>query len=265
MGYDYYESPKDKIMAHMEGIVPLILIIVVGLLVAINLNIINISGLPFAKQQINVLVIGTPTDATVEALRSFDAKGMNVSMTTLSNVNSILPGTLAGFDTIILQGNKFLSRTARTEVLKFVNKGGKLILVQNAATRVEGDESILGWDYVFGDLMPVTCAAFVQPESGSCKTISTIQGKFLPAGQSAHPILQGVKVYPQTGYTTWQVLDITPLETPIAYIQGADDSLYPAIVIKESIFGGKVIYFNYDPGMENMTGVFLNTLQWLNA
>jgi len=266
MGYNQpqYADSGGGLSAHLEGVVPLILILVVGLLVAVNLNVVDIGGLPFSDSQSSILIVGNPSAETVNALQSFDARGMNISTTTLGNVNSILPGTLAGFDTIILEGNQFLGRTARSEVLKFVNKGGRLVVVKNAATRVEDDASILGWEYIFGDTMPVACAPFVHGDSGSCKTVLTVEGKFLPAGQTSHPILQGVKVYPQTGFDTWQVLDVTPLETPIAFIQTAENNLYPAIVVRQNVFGGKIIYFNYSPGKANMTGVFLNALEWLN-
>ncbi|MBR9706817.1 MAG: hypothetical protein GOV15_00075, partial [Candidatus Diapherotrites archaeon] len=108
----YYPPERSGLAAHMEGVVPLILIVVVGLLVAVNLQIIDIGGIGLGSSQTSILIVGTPSAETVNALKSFDAKGMNISTTVLGNVNSILPGTLAGFNVILLEGNQFLSRTA---------------------------------------------------------------------------------------------------------------------------------------------------------
>jgi len=263
MGYDYgdYDDGgwKSKLSYHMESVVPLILILIVGLLVAVQLGIIDIGGLG-GGSNVNVLVIGNPDAATMKVLQSDEASSMGIIAGSPIDPNDVYPETLANYDIILLEGNQYMSRTAREAIKQFVERGGSLILVKNAATKVPESPETGDWSYVFGDMMPVKCRSSALTSS-NCPNLISVQAQFIPLNIQ-HPILQGATKYPEKGTKTFQVVDIIANGGErVAYLKTPEGNTYPAIIIKTNFPNGKIVYFNYDPG--ELSGIFLNTLAWL--
>ena len=97
----------------------------------------------------------------------------------------------------------------------------------------------------------------------TCTNPILVNGK-LYRSDERHRIMQGIDMFPADQYmnATFRVLDVTESGRELAYIQseGIDKKQYPAVVEKNLVIG-KVIYFNYDPGMTR--GILESTLEYL--
>ena len=77
-------------------------------------------------------------------------------------------------------------------------------------------------------------------------------------------VMQGIDIFPADPYldATFRVIDVTTNGRELAYIQSnsLDKKQYPAVVEKNLVIG-KVIYFNYNPGITR--GIFESTIDYL--
>ena len=245
---------------YLESVVPLVLILIVGFLVALNLGFLDrvplIEGITGEKVS-NVLLVGTPSSETRSVLTSEDAKASKINVAGPIDPENVFKQNLANYNIVLIQGNPFMPRHVRETLKEFVQKGGKLIIVQNAATQVKGSTEASDWSYVFGETVPVKCSLSPTDKPGACTTIISVQGQFFPLDQE-HAIVKGISATETRG---WQILNVTSTGRDIAFIRGTDNKFYNAITVQTNLVGGKVVYFNYDPGL--LRGVLLNTVDWL--
>src|SRR3989344_578125 len=254
---------------HLESSIPLILIIILAIFIAGNFGIINLGDIPFigstfGGQQIRVGVVGTPSTGLKSYLISSDAQFAKIKYAWNLRAESLrATGSLKLFDVIVLQGQPICDRTSRRIITGWVRGGGKLIVVGDACTRVNDDNSVLGWDIgvgLLGEIMPVKIGGLTsqaEPIKYGCSS-----GTFTWA-QFDSPIRSGAKDYLFSGRT----IETIPYNGNIvAYIDCGSSgrgstATTPAIVESSSLLGGKVIYFSYDPGVNGDAAgrtVFLN-------
>ncbi|MEK6954246.1 MAG: hypothetical protein AABX01_04515 [Candidatus Micrarchaeota archaeon] len=272
-----YGGPVAGRSTHLESSIPLILIIILAIFVAGQLGVINLGDIPGVGSifgggnQIKVGVVGTPSQGIRSYLASTDAQFQKIKLSGILRAESLkASGALKTFDVIILQGQPVCDRTARRILTEWVKGGGKLIVVGDACTRVNDDNSALGWNIgvgLLGDIMPVTVGGLTpqaEPIRRGCSS-----GTFTTAN-FGHPIVNGIKDYPFTGQTIETVPNNGNI---IAYIDcgtsgRGSSATTPAIVENSALLGGKTVYFAYDPGIAGLTNgreLFINTLKYLKS
>ncbi|MFH1750389.1 MAG: hypothetical protein ABH863_01795 [Candidatus Micrarchaeota archaeon] len=273
----YGGTPVAGKSSHLESSIPLILIIILAIFVAGNFGIINLGDIPGigpilgGGNQVRVAVIGTPSVGLKNYLISKDAQLAKIKYAGNLRAESLsATGSLKLFDVVILQGQPVCDRTPRRIISEWVRGGGKLIVVGDACTRVNDDNSVLGWDIgvgLLGDVMPVKVGGLTsqaEPIKYGCSS-----GTFTWA-QFDHSIRSGAKDYPFSGRT----IETIPYNGNIvAYIDCGSSgrgstATTPAIVESSSLLGGKTVYFSYDPGINGDAAgrtVFINTLKYLKS
>ncbi len=274
-----HDEPQDNgrngLSYHMEGFIPLLIVLVLVVLILSSQGMINLNTLPVvgtffpAAGGMNVLVLGESNSSLMDILNSSDAKAMGVQVTPFSNPNSLFPNYLDGFDVIVLHqtgANKTIDRKSREEIDRRVKNGGKLIVIQNAGTKVSDDNSVLGWGLGYGDVIPVECVNVLNPGEASCDTPISISGVFEPAKPN-HKILEGIVKFPLTGTRHFNLYGVMPKGETLAYIsETSTGTPYPAVVVGSSGFGGATVYFNFDPSTDQrMPQLFLNSIAYLTG
>jgi len=252
---------------HLEGLIPIILVLIVA---AVAGSYLGFWSLPFISTQkpIQMLVIGNPSLVTRAALDTQQDLVRYVVRDPFS-LRVSPKEVFAQYDMVMLDQTdsptKAIPRQVAEALSDYVRKGGKLIIVMNSGIYREGAPEIVGWEANFPDLVPVACVrqgTFGEP---SCITSRIVVGEIVREDFD-HPIMKGIEVVPATPEQPLLQLETFPVQptgNEIAYIQNAQTPEYfPAIVEKRLILG-KVIYFNYDPGIT--VGIFTNTLRYLRG
>ncbi len=169
--------------------------------------------------------------------------------------DSLVPGVLNPFDTVILYNATFCDRTARQVLADYVLSGGNLIVVGDACTRVV-DSPRSGWD-VEPSLQSVMPAAFgtVQPVDSKLKIFAF-----------DHPLFNGIKNYVVSQDVAFVMPDKNA--TVLAFINSSDvqsgNAVYAILEKKSGL--GKVMYFAYAPifyGGSGSRNLMLNLLLYL--
>jgi hypothetical protein len=257
---------------NLEGLIPLILLIVVGI---VALSYFGIIDVPYITQDSHtqVLFIGEPSVGEKVVLDNLKYS-LTYRVRDAASFGNTASEELSQYDIVILDQsmtNKSVTVALGEAIEKYVNKGGKLILVQNSGIyqnvglygAVATD--VVGWKATFGNIMPVECS-LGSDSIPSCSEGSerTVVGRVIMEDYS-HPIMAGIEMSPPAGQApyTMRLFDIQANEGAkrIAYIK--EEGLprtFPAIL--EKGFLGKVIYFNYDPGLT--PGILTNTIRYLD-
>ncbi len=112
---------------------------------------------------------------------------------------------------------KYLDFVPRTAVKEKVFRGTGLIVFGDAGTLVHGDPAVRGWDYVLGQVVPVTL-----PEEGANLSVN---GTFVMAAKD--PALEGIGSFNVTGLNLTEVylgngeaiafIRTGPYQTSVAY------------------------------------------------
>jgi hypothetical protein len=253
-----------------ETILPIIVIILVVLLVLLKTNLIS-GGIDFitGAGKSRILVIGSPSIEFKHILN--DAENRDL----IEQVRYVSEGSLShnpseiieGYDIVVLdqsnQPDKSLTRPLGEAIASYVGSGGNLILVLNSGIERPNDLSVLGWKATFGNIIPVSCdnVSFNLP---SCKDSKFIQGT-LYAVKTDHPIMYGINRVPAletSGLINTQTYPVAIKGTELAYLEDVRGNTYTGIVEKNLNFGGKVIYFNFNPGVSNE--IIVNTIKYLS-
>ena len=253
-----------------ETILPIIVVVLVILLILFRTNIFA-TGLELfgGKKSMTLLVIGSPMPEFRTVLTDAENRDL-IQYIRYSDSESLQHNPyerIKSFDIIILdqsnQSDKTISRSLGEAITKYVRNGGKLIVVGNSGIERPGDVSVMGWKATFGDIVPVGC----EPTTlgvPSCKKGFQIQAT-INAAKEDHPIMYGILRVPALetqGYLSTETFDVSIYGTELAYLKDAGSGrTYTGIVEKTTMFGGKVIYFNFNPGLSN--AIFVNTLQYL--
>lgn len=272
---DYYPDTGRSWAYHLEGFIPLILILIIVFFLAIKFEFVTqqtpvigvVAGLfgPGGKPS-EVLVIG---NSTAEFLRVLDEQKdlVQYRLRAASSLERNPKEQLAQYDMIVLdmsrQPDKGVSRELGDAIVQFVRTGGKLIVVQDSGIFQKGAPDVIGWKATFGDLVAVECE-YVGVGTPSCARRVTLRGRMYRLKED-HRIMQGIEEVPPDRNLPpilFDVFEVAPTGTEVAYIQ-SDLEVGQTVsgIVEKPLVVGKSIYFNYNPGLT--PGVVANTLRYL--
>lgn len=275
---DYREPMGAKIGAHLEGLIPIILIIIIGFLLALKFGVIDsrtpvigqladVLGPLGGNEKARVLIIGATSQEVIDVLNEHRDKLEYITRTT-DTLERNPVDQIANFDIVMLdqseQSDKEVSKKLGDAIQRFVKNGGKLIVVGDSGIRRPDTFDVIGWKNTFGDIIPVDCDRVVNNQP-TCTNPILVNGK-LYRQDERHRVMQGIDLFPADPFrnATFRVFDVSETGRELAYIQssGIDKKTYPAVVEKNLVVG-KVIYFNYNPGITR--GIFESTLNYLGV
>ncbi|MDD3159783.1 MAG: hypothetical protein PHQ98_02340 [Candidatus ainarchaeum sp.] len=260
---------------NLEGLVPLILLIIVGIVSLNYFGVINVPFLPGSSEKVNVLFLGIPSLQEANSLDSMK-QFLNYQIRDPQSFSDYASEELIQYNVIILDQSNTTDRSltlAMSDALqKFVQKGGKLVVVLNSGVyrNVQFNNAIasdaLGWEVNLGEYSPADCV----PNAvglNACKPGAEISviGR-IKKNDFKNEIMKPFDISPPIGSSPLQLrtLAIQPTSgsTQIAYIDVENSpKTYPAIIVKDNFLGGTVVYFNYDPGATPT--IFSRTMQLL--
>jgi hypothetical protein len=258
---------------NLEGLIPLILLVVIGIASLNYFNVIDIPYLPSGSDHMQVLFIGQPSLGERTVLDSLDHT-LTYRIRDPKSFGNAASEELSQYDIIILDQSmteKSVSVSFGEAVQTYVQKGGKLIVVLNSgiyqSVGLSGATAIdaVGWKANFEDLIPAECV-LGQDNVPTCKEGRevTVVGR-VRREDFDHEIMSGIEMTPSADLPpyTLTTLDIRPDEGAhrIAYILSETGQRFDAILEKKSFLAGKVIYFNYDPGFT--PNIFTRTINYL--
>jgi hypothetical protein len=274
-GADYYpdDGLKGKLGYHLEGFIPLILILIIVFFLAIRFDIVTPSTPligPVAElfegteDPIQMLIVGSTSQEVLDVLNDNDDL-VHYRIRTADSLRRSPREQIAQYDIVFIdqsqQPNKEVSRELGEAVERYVNAGGKLVTVLDSGIQRPGAYDVIGWENTFGEIVPVSCDRIIQ-EIPVCINRIFVRGQMFRQDED-HPIMKGIPVFPAGPglAATFEVFDVTPLGKEIAYIQDpVTRKTFPAIVEKPTIVG-KSLYFNYNPGITR--GILESTLRYL--
>jgi hypothetical protein len=246
-----------------------------GILSLNYFNVVDIPYLPIGGTNIQVMVIGEPSYGEKVVLDNSNYYlTYRVRESDSFYVNAA--EELSQYDIVLLDqsqlANKSINTVLAQAIQEYVQKGGKLIVVQNSGIYMDIGlggaiaTDVVGWKANFGNIMPMECA----PGTNNVPTCSegqavTIVGRIIRQDFD-HPIMEGISQSPPEGVMPY-TLKTFPVQAneggkTIAFIKGEGvPKTYPAIIEKKAFPLGTIIYFNYDPGLT--PGVLTNTLEYL--
>ncbi|AJF59660.1 MAG: hypothetical protein QT03_C0001G0152 [archaeon GW2011_AR10] len=275
-GQEYYPPAdfKGKVGYHLEGVIPLILILIILFFVAIRFDIITSSTPlvgPIAEifeggaKPSSMLIIGATSQEVLDVLNDNDDL-IRYRIKTADSLRRNPREQLAQYDIVMLdqsqEANKEVSRELGEGIEKYVAAGGNLIVVLDSGIRRPGAFDVIGWENTFGQTVPVSCDRVIN-DIPVCLDRRIVRGKLYREDED-HPILRGIEAFPAEPelFAIFETFDVTPTGKEIAYIQEASAArkTYPAIVEKPTLVG-KSIYFNYNPGITR--GILESTLRYM--
>lgn len=270
-------SIKDKLAYHMEGLIPLILILIIGIFIAWRIGILGaIPGIgPVlvqyfpATEPSDMLIIGASDPLTLDYLNSNEVRRLVkyevIDVHNLTLRKEFLDKKLANYDIIMLyqlhDPNRALSRQLSESLTDFIGRGGKLLIIKNSGIRISGDVASFGWLATLQGKAPVSCENVYNPDA--CRIPKVVRGRLKPVDPD-HRIMRGIDMAPGLDYPEeeFQVYDVSPITPEIAYIQDSvTGDIYPGIVENKALISGKVIFLNFEPG--KLPGVFYKVLEYM--
>jgi len=271
----YYLPPEEGWKKHFEGLIPILILVLIAIvLVGKTTN--YFCGVPgltdvfCGKGQVNIGLLGdfsanANTEIKADIFKSvLDSEGGKYKIYSRPIVLAALEypqqNLLAQFDVVVVAGVQNLTYAARDALGKYIENGGKVLLIGDAGTRDPKDPLIKGWSSAaFGDYSPVRLAVS-GPISGDNFPRVTIVSPQLNYFVDTNPIIKDYADAYQLNFSELskypscqeiKAIDVVPMGDMIATLTSADESNFvPAIVEKKAgMFGnGDVLYFDYDPG-----------------
>ena len=261
---------------NLEGLIPLILLVIIGIASLNYFGVIDVPFLPKGATRVQVLFVGEPSlgeKTTLDNLSYFltyrvrDAGSFgNAAVEEFSQYDIVI------FDQFSNSINKSITVALGDALQKYVAKGGKIIFVGNSgiyqSVGYQGYTAadVVGWKATLGTIVPADC---VPGKDGipTCKEGQEVSvvGR-LWRQDFDHPIMRGFETAPAIGdaplrLTTTEVQADTGARV-IAYIKSeSTPQTYTGILEKKHFPTGDVVYFNYDPGMT--IGILTNTINYL--
>ena len=135
-----------------------------------------------------------------------------------------------------------------------------MIIVKDSAIYEKGKTEPNAWKEFFPGIVPVDCGRQIE-DKRSCTSPVTVRTKIIPQKRD-NPIMKGIDKAPAREEDRF-ILTTFPVErigTELAYIESDTGETYTGIVESRLVIG-KVLYFNYDPGMTKQ--IFMQTLNYL--
>jgi hypothetical protein len=260
---------------NLEGLIPLILLVIIGVASLNYFGVIDVPFLPKGSERVQVLFIGTPSLGEKTALDNLNYF-LNYTSREASSFGNAAAETLQQYDIVILDqsnsNDKSVSVALSESIQNYVRKGGKLIIVMNSAiyssVGFQGYTAAdaIGWQATLGKISPAYCGAdhLGVPTCKEGQEINLL-GRIWRQDFD-HPIMQGIEVAPAIGDAPFR-LTALPITADagaktIAYMKAENTpQTFPAILEKKSFPMGTVIYFNYDPGYTQT--ILKNTIDYL--
>mgnify|MGYP001566977068 FL=1 len=265
----------SRLHFNLEAVIPIILIVVIGFLLLARLGVIDTStpvigsivGAISPNANARLLIIGSPSPEMLAVLNANKDLVGNPIIKAAEAFSNNPENQLAQFDIVILdqsgQISKAIPRQLGDALQSYVKTGGKFVIVKDSGIEQPGALDILGWKANFGNIVPVDCDIILDGQP-TCKRPIGVIGVIWQQDYK-HPIMQGIERVPaqaEAGYLALEVFDVGVSGNEIAYIEDARTGKnFPAIVEQAQLGGGKVIYFNYNPGITS--GIFQNTIKYL--
>jgi hypothetical protein len=165
-------------------------------------------------------------------------------------------------------------RPVKDAVEDYLSKGGKILLVGDAAVTDPDDNAAIGWGKMG---MPVKLKGYVATSSMSVPEI-TLDSYELQFATISHPILEvfdGMvriesNAFNDKSCQSHTFIQVDPKSArTIAFVTGDDkeddgkEKFLPAIVETDSALGGKVVYFAFDPGCS--VNMLISTVKYLSG
>ncbi len=260
---------------NMEALIPIILIVIIGFLLLARLGVVDSStavvgpivSLISPNSTARLLIIGAPSVEMIAVLNANKDLVGNPIVKAAEAFSRNPESQLAQYDIVILdqtgQISKEIPRQLGDALQSWVKTGGKLVIIQDSGIERPGALDVLGWKANFGSIVPVNCDIILDGQP-TCKRPIVVLGVIWQQDYK-HPIMQGIERVPaqaEVGYLGLTVFDVGVTGNEIAYIEDARTGKnFPAIVEQAQLGGGKVIYFNYNPGIT--AGIMENTIKYL--
>ncbi len=241
-----------------------VIAIIVIILVLAGLGVVNI---PFLSQSKTIRVVVIGNDSNLYNVLSNSTFTLNhIYAFQISSEGAEY--SLKNFDVVILSGTPYCSLSLRQALAAWVMNGGKLIVVGDACTLVQGDSKAIGWSIGInglGTVMPVSYGGWNGTGtsygdvnlSNAGFQIQDIQSPIFGGG------VPGTKNFQFSGSVTM----ITPgaKSNIIALIISSSGGVeYDGMVESQGMFQfGKVIYFSFDP-LYSQTLLY-NTLLYISG
>ena len=272
--YGYGGDIKSKLTRNLEGLIPLILIIIIAVFLAHKFEVINIPFLG-GDEPIQMLVIGMPSaDMLIMLDQDKDLVSYRVKEASALNVSP--EEQLAQYNIVVLDqhlGSTYyehsVSRQLGEALQNYVRTGGKLITIMDSGiyqsggiTGTEIASDVVGWKATFGDLIPVECDKALN-DVPTCTYQNPVTARIFREDFD-HRIMEGIEVAPaDPRYPPLQVypFKVKPHGNEIAYIKSVAFPTYFPGIVESRLIIGKSIYFNYDPALT--PGVWQNTMEYL--
>lgn len=273
---EYYPETgiKSKLAYHLEGLIPLILILIIAFFLAIKFGIIT-SSTPVvgiiaeifepSEKPMQMLIIGNTSVEVLDVLNA-NEKLVHYRIKSAESLSRNPIEQLRNYDVVMLdqseEANKEVSYELGQGIEQYVKTGGKFILIKDSGIRRPGAVDIIGWKNTFRDVVPVECELKGPTDVPSCTQPLVVRGKVMRLDED-HPIMEGIEIAPPEPslLVSFTVFDINPIGNEVAYIEDPiTKKSYPAIVEKRLLIG-KSIYFNYNPGKTR--GILESTLRYL--
>ncbi len=276
MAQDDYMYEEHGWKRYAEGLIPILILILLAV-VLLGKTTSFFCGTPVLKsifcgaQTIRIAVIGDfnaqnvgePTALSAPKLKalldSYLGATYNMNYQTF-DANLLIyskEALLKNYDMVLLVGDRAFTRPVKDAMGFYINNGGKLVVLGDAAVRDPDDPLYIGWGGGMFDSFPVQ----LNPNSKQ-NTIDhpiIIQNPQLNFLDITHPIVKGYQIrlnLTSVACNEIPVLDVQPTSDNVIAILaqgsgapaiGAPKNV-PGIVESSTTFGGKVIYFAYDPG-----------------
>ncbi|MDO8626892.1 MAG: hypothetical protein Q7K42_00370 [Candidatus Diapherotrites archaeon] len=263
---------KSKIFSNFEGLIPLLLIVVIGFFLLSRLDILT-TDMPVIGPIVSLvspydspkemLILGSPSTDTLNVLNE-NRRLVNYTVRKAEDLERNPKEQLSDYSIVFLdqsnQQDKSVSFELGEALTDWVKKGGKLVLIKDSGIYRPGTYDVIGWKSTFLGTIPVGCERLIEGKH-SCTTPVTVRAQIVSQKRD-HPIMKGIDRAPAREEDRF-ILTTFPVErigTELAYIESDTGETYTAIVESKLVIG-KVLYFNYDPGMTR--GIFEQTLKYL--
>lgn len=273
---------------HREVVIPIIILLIIGIVIlgktTTMLCDVPLLGDVFCgSDRVMIAVIGDfdaapaavgmPTIVTAPELK----KQLDGAVAAASNVFYMVYAPadlefaantiLTRYDVVILVGDRHFTRTVRTAVETFINNGGRLIIVGDAATRDPEDLAIMGWGNIIG--IPVELKMDADIDNPIILSDATLMSV-----DPDHPLMQGYQYkirMDELGIKTCATVELQEVipgqsNQVVSFMtgqyQGARKDMV-AIVEGGNWMGGKTFYFAFDPGC--LPNMFWSSIEYMTG